>query len=163
MKKFLRALKEPVIPHSLWRTFVDAANNPDTTDAETALYQVRYTRQLLILERFMILYNISSNQWNMNLEFAVRFSVTVTSALITNVFFSGRERASTSQSRHPGLPDSPPAEGRGQRRLQDVRRQSLHGHGPHHCRILIQVRSSGHFGRRFKFRVPTFATYSAAP
>lgn len=41
MKKFLRALKEPVIPHSLWRTFVDAANNPDTTDAETALYQVR--------------------------------------------------------------------------------------------------------------------------
>ena len=130
-----------MIPHSLWRTFVDAANNPDTTDAETALYQVRYTRQLFILERFMILYNISSNQWNMNLEFAVRFSVTVTSALITNVFFSGRERASTSQSRHPGLPDSPPAEGRGQRRLQDVRRQSLHGHGPHHCRILIQVRN----------------------
>ena len=42
VKKFLRALKEPVIPHSLWRTFVDAANNPDTTDAETALYQVRY-------------------------------------------------------------------------------------------------------------------------
>ena len=41
VKKFLRALKEPVIPHSLWRTFVDAANNPDTTDAETALYQVR--------------------------------------------------------------------------------------------------------------------------
>ena len=43
MKKFLRALKEPVIPHSLWRTFVDAANNPDTTDAETALFQVRDT------------------------------------------------------------------------------------------------------------------------
>ena len=43
MKKFLRALKEPVIPHSLWRTFVDAANNPDTTDAETALFQARHT------------------------------------------------------------------------------------------------------------------------
>jgi len=39
VKKFLRSLKEPVIPHSLWRTFVDAANNPDTTDAETALFQ----------------------------------------------------------------------------------------------------------------------------
>ena len=38
-KKFLRSLKEPVITLSLWRVFVDAANNPDTTDAEAAMYQ----------------------------------------------------------------------------------------------------------------------------
>jgi len=38
-KKFLRSLKEPIIPCSLWRTFVDAANSPDATDAEAALYQ----------------------------------------------------------------------------------------------------------------------------
>ena len=49
VKKFLRSLKEPVIPHSLWRTFVDAANNPDTTDAETALYQVRNLLATLII------------------------------------------------------------------------------------------------------------------
>ena len=27
VKKFLRSLKEPIIPNSLWRVFVDAANN----------------------------------------------------------------------------------------------------------------------------------------
>jgi len=35
----LRSLKEPVIPLSLWQVFVDAATNPDTTDAEAAMYQ----------------------------------------------------------------------------------------------------------------------------
>jgi len=39
LKKFLRQLKEPVIPLSLWQVFVDAARDPDTTDAETAMYQ----------------------------------------------------------------------------------------------------------------------------
>ena len=39
LKKFLRQLKEPVIPLSLWQVFVDAAKDPDTTDAETAMYQ----------------------------------------------------------------------------------------------------------------------------
>ena len=39
VKKFLRSLKEPVIPLSLWQVFVDAATNPDTTDAEAAMYQ----------------------------------------------------------------------------------------------------------------------------
>ncbi len=39
MKKFLRSLKEPVIPLSLWRVFVDAACNPDATDGEAAMYQ----------------------------------------------------------------------------------------------------------------------------
>ncbi len=38
-KKFLRSLKEPVIPSSLWKTFVDAVNSPDATDADAALYQ----------------------------------------------------------------------------------------------------------------------------
>jgi hypothetical protein len=40
IKKFLRQLKEPIIPLSLWHDFVNAANNPDTTFAETDLYQV---------------------------------------------------------------------------------------------------------------------------
>ncbi len=40
IKKFLRQLKEPIIPLSLWRDFVNAANNPDSTFAETDLYQV---------------------------------------------------------------------------------------------------------------------------
>jgi hypothetical protein len=40
IKKFLRQLKEPVIPLSQWHDFVNAANNPDSTFAETDLYQV---------------------------------------------------------------------------------------------------------------------------
>lgn len=39
IKKFLNMLKEPVIPLSLWRVFVDAAVNPDSTDAEAEMYQ----------------------------------------------------------------------------------------------------------------------------
>ena len=39
VKKFLRSLKEPVIPLSLWQVFVDAATNPDSTDVEAAMYQ----------------------------------------------------------------------------------------------------------------------------
>ena len=39
VKKFLRSLKEPLIPQSLWRQFVDASENPDTTDAESATIQ----------------------------------------------------------------------------------------------------------------------------
>lgn len=39
IKKFLRNLKEPIIPLSHWHDFVNAANNPDSTDAESALYQ----------------------------------------------------------------------------------------------------------------------------
>ncbi len=39
VKKFLRSMKEPVIPSSLWKTFVNAANCPDSTDAEAALIQ----------------------------------------------------------------------------------------------------------------------------
>ena len=39
IKKFLRSLKEPIIPLSLWRQFVDAANNPDSTDGDAATYQ----------------------------------------------------------------------------------------------------------------------------
>ena len=41
IKKFLRSLKEPIIPLSLWQVFVDAASNPDTTDIEAAMYQVK--------------------------------------------------------------------------------------------------------------------------
>ncbi|TRY61890.1 hypothetical protein TCAL_14095 [Tigriopus californicus] len=39
VKKFLKSLKEPIIPHSLRRVFVDAATNPDSTDGDAALYQ----------------------------------------------------------------------------------------------------------------------------
>ncbi len=39
VKNFLRSLREPVIPASQWRQFVDAATNPDTTDGEAALCQ----------------------------------------------------------------------------------------------------------------------------
>ncbi|XP_040565166.1 rac GTPase-activating protein 1-like [Lepeophtheirus salmonis] len=39
VKKFLRSLKEPLVPQSLWRRFVEASTNPDTTDAEAAVIQ----------------------------------------------------------------------------------------------------------------------------
>ena len=34
-------LKEPIIPLSLWQVFKDAADNPDTTDPDSAMYQVQ--------------------------------------------------------------------------------------------------------------------------
>ena len=34
-------LKEPIIPLSLWQVFADAASNPDTTDPDSAMYQVQ--------------------------------------------------------------------------------------------------------------------------
>ena len=40
IKKFLRSLKEPIITLSLLQLFVDAAQNPDTTDPEAAMCQV---------------------------------------------------------------------------------------------------------------------------
>lgn len=39
VKKFLKSLKEPIIPQSLRRVFVDAATNPNSTDGDAALYQ----------------------------------------------------------------------------------------------------------------------------
>jgi len=39
IKDFLRSLREPLIPPSMWQVFVDAAGNPDSTDGESALYQ----------------------------------------------------------------------------------------------------------------------------
>ena len=35
-------LKEPIIPLSLWQVFADAASNPDTTDPDSAMYQVQH-------------------------------------------------------------------------------------------------------------------------
>eukprot|EP00096_Caligus_rogercresseyi_P001078 TRINITY_DN1168_c0_g1_i1.p1 TRINITY_DN1168_c0_g1~~TRINITY_DN1168_c0_g1_i1.p1 ORF type:complete len:628 (+),score=236.25 TRINITY_DN1168_c0_g1_i1:58-1941(+) len=39
VKKFLRSLKEPLVPASMWRSFVDASCNPDSTYAEGAIFQ----------------------------------------------------------------------------------------------------------------------------
>ena len=39
IKKFLSSLKDSIIPLSLWKVFVDAANNTDTANTEVAMYQ----------------------------------------------------------------------------------------------------------------------------
>jgi len=39
VKDFLRNLREPLVPSSMWHIFTQAASNPDCTDAESALYQ----------------------------------------------------------------------------------------------------------------------------
>jgi len=39
VKDFLRSLKEPLVPHSMWYMFTDAASNPDMTNGESDLYQ----------------------------------------------------------------------------------------------------------------------------
>jgi len=39
VKDFLRTLREPLIPNSMWSQFTEAANNPDLTDAESQLCQ----------------------------------------------------------------------------------------------------------------------------
>ena len=40
IKDFLRSLREPLIPHSMWMMFTQAASNPDMTDGESDLFQV---------------------------------------------------------------------------------------------------------------------------
>ena len=40
IKDFLRGLKEPIIPHSMWNMFTNAATNPDINDGMSSLYQV---------------------------------------------------------------------------------------------------------------------------
>lgn len=39
LKDFLRSLKEPIITHLLWKDFVNAANEPETEDSTSNLYQ----------------------------------------------------------------------------------------------------------------------------
>jgi len=39
VKDFLRSLREPLIPHSMWIMFTQAAANPDMTDGESDLFQ----------------------------------------------------------------------------------------------------------------------------
>lgn len=39
IKDFLRHLREPLVPASMWTVFTSAASNPDTTDGESELYQ----------------------------------------------------------------------------------------------------------------------------
>ena len=39
VKDFLRSLKEPLIPHSQWSVFTQAATNPDVTDGMSELFQ----------------------------------------------------------------------------------------------------------------------------
>jgi len=39
VKDFLRSLREPLIPHSMWLMFTQAASNPDMTDGESDLFQ----------------------------------------------------------------------------------------------------------------------------
>jgi len=39
VKDFLRSLREPLIPHSMWFMFTQAAANPDMTDGESDLFQ----------------------------------------------------------------------------------------------------------------------------
>jgi len=39
IKDFLRSLREPLIPHSMWMMFTQAASNPDMTDGESDLFQ----------------------------------------------------------------------------------------------------------------------------
>jgi len=74
LKKFLRQLKEPVIPLSLWQVFVDAANNPDTTDSETAMYQAiselpqpnRDTLSYLVVHLQAVASNSKTNKMNVD-------------------------------------------------------------------------------------------------
>ena len=74
IKKFLRSLKEPIIPLSLWQMFVDAANNPDTTDSETAMYQAiselpqpnRDTLAYLVLHLQTVAANSKVNKMNVD-------------------------------------------------------------------------------------------------
>ncbi|XP_023339521.1 rac GTPase-activating protein 1-like [Eurytemora carolleeae] len=40
VKDFLRSLREPLIPHSMWSEFIQATGNPDQTDGDSAMYQV---------------------------------------------------------------------------------------------------------------------------
>ena len=56
VKKFLRSLKEPVIPQSSWQIFVDAANHPYETDQETDMIQA--ISQLAIPNRDTLAYII---------------------------------------------------------------------------------------------------------
>ena len=39
VKDFLRNLREPLITHSMWSVFTQAATNPDVTDAMSELFQ----------------------------------------------------------------------------------------------------------------------------
>lgn len=39
VKEFLRSLREPLIPHSMWVVFTQASTNPDTTDGMSDLFQ----------------------------------------------------------------------------------------------------------------------------
>lgn len=39
IKDFLRNLREPLVPSSMWTIFTSAATNPDCTDAESNIYQ----------------------------------------------------------------------------------------------------------------------------
>lgn len=39
IKDFLRNLREPLVPASMWSVFTSAASNPDTTDGESELFQ----------------------------------------------------------------------------------------------------------------------------
>jgi len=74
LKKFLRQLKEPIIPLSLWQVFVDAANNPDTTDSESAMYQAiselpqpnRDTLAYLIVHLQSVAANYRENKMNVD-------------------------------------------------------------------------------------------------
>ena len=40
VKDFLRGLREPLIPLSMWAVFTQAATNPDLTDGMSEIYQV---------------------------------------------------------------------------------------------------------------------------
>ena len=39
IKDFLRSLTEPLVPHSMWYMFTDAASNPGMANGESYLYQ----------------------------------------------------------------------------------------------------------------------------
>jgi len=76
VKKFLKSLKEPIIPLSLWQVFVDAATEtgPDTIEQEAAVYQAiselplpnRDTLAYLILHLQNVAENKSKNQMNVD-------------------------------------------------------------------------------------------------
>ena len=46
IKDFIRHLREPLIPSSMWTEFIQATSNPDQTHGESALYQVIYNLPL---------------------------------------------------------------------------------------------------------------------